>query len=226
MVERKNMKAIAMNLLSPLAWGHALADRIVYWALPTSLFKYKLEGLLELSFIHFARWVIVPKDGLPRLSEEQPREALAYDYMYFASNYNGQWDQYIDAFSDVVNEGLDGMWGGSLNWVPAEYVSALKRWIRWHQIKRGVVPTDHYYCAYPESTSSDIKSALELCDALVAFRGEGRGGETDDQYMRRFGALLTKVQLCLGGSGPALVDADTVAKGANFEEPITPPPFR
>ena len=224
------MKIIPMNLISPLAWGHALKDRVVYWALPTWLFKSKLEGLLELSFIHFARWVIVPKDGLPRLEDSQPREQLAYDYLYFASNYNGQWDQYIDAFSDVVSDGLDGMWDGSLNWVPATYVSGLKRYIRWHQVKRGIVPTDHYYCAYPLATTTDIKSALELCDALSAFRKEcanAPDGETDEAFIARFSALLSRVQHCLGSSGPAVADADVVAwDKSRLTDPVTPPPFR
>jgi hypothetical protein len=223
------MKIIPMNLLSPLAWGSALEDRAVYWALPTWLFKSRLEGLLELSFIHFARWVIVPKGGLPRLSEEQPREHLAYDYLYFASNYNGQWDHYIDAFSDVVAGGLDGMWHGSVNWVPATYVAGLKRWVRWHQIKRGIVPTDHYYCAYPHATTTDIKGALQLCDALVVFQKECAAqspDETDDAFMARFHSLLIRVQHCLGSSGPPMVDADVVAKQlGGLEEPITPPPF-
>jgi hypothetical protein len=220
------MKAIPMNLLSPIAWGSALKDHVIYWALPKWPFKARLEGLLELSFIHFARWVIVPKDGFPRLSEDQRREALAYNYLYFASNYNGQWDQYIDAFSDVVDSGLDGMWEGSLNWVPATYVSGLKRYIRWHQIKRGVVPTDHYYCAYPLATTTDIKSALELCDALVAYRSEQPEGESDDAFMKRFQALVVRVQQCLGSCGPAMVDADVVAAQVDLFDPVTPPPFR
>src|SRR6185436_18136951 len=124
----------------------------------------RLDGLFQLSFIHFAQWVIIPRHKLPHLAAEQPRENLAYDYLYFASNYNGHWDQYIDAFSDVVDGGLDGMWEGSVNWVPAANVAGLKRYIRWHQIKHGVVPADHYYCAYPEATTSDVKSALELMD--------------------------------------------------------------
>jgi hypothetical protein len=227
MKQAVNMKAIPMNLLSPIAWGSAFRDRIDYWALPKWPFSAKLEGLLELSFIHFARWVIVPKDGLPHLSDEQPREELAYDYLYFSSNYNGQWDQYIDAFSDVVSVGLDGMWTGSLNWVPATYVAGLKRYIRYHQIKQGVEPTDHYYCAYPEATTTDIKSALALCDALVAFRGASIAGEADDAFMARFRALLGRIQLYLGSSGPAPVDADVVAKEvAGLTDPVTPPPFR
>jgi hypothetical protein len=226
MTQSHDSKSIPMNLLSPIGWGRALEDRVVYWALPKWPFNARLEGLLELSFIHFARWVIFPKGGLPHLSEEQPREELAYDYLYFASNYNGHWDQYIDAFSDVVNGGLDGMWEGSLNWVPATYVGGLKRYIRWHQIKRGIDPTDHYYCAYPHATTTDIKCALELCDGLVAFRREAEAGETDDAFMTRFYGLLGRVQHCLGSVGLPMADADQIAARAHYEEPITPPPFR
>jgi hypothetical protein len=226
MTQSHDSKSIPMNLLSPISWGSAFKDHIIYWALPRWPFNSRLEGLLELSFIHFARWVVIPKGSFPRLSDEQPKEELAYDYLYFASNYNGHWDQYIDAFSDVVDGGLDGMWEGSLNWVPATYVGGLKRYIRWHQVKRGIDPTDHYYCAYPRVTTTDIKSALELCDALVAFRAESPVAEADEDFLKRFQALLGRVQQCLGEHGPPMADADQVAKRCDFEEPITPPPFR
>ena len=120
------------------------------------------------------------------------------------------------------------MWEGSLNWVPAANVGGLKRYIRWHQIKRGVEPTDHYYCAYPHATTTDIKSALELCDALVAFRRAApEGGESDEAFMARYRAMLGRVQQCLGSSGPVMIDAEQLAKAeANLLEPVTPPPFR
>ena len=53
---------------------------------------------MNLSFIHFARWVVVPRHKFPRLSENQPEEHLHYDYLLFFSNFNGTWNQYIDAF--------------------------------------------------------------------------------------------------------------------------------
>ncbi len=216
-----------MNLLSPLTCGSALVQRFLYWGTPKWPFPPGLGPLRALSFIHFGRWVIIPKGKFPRLSPEQPKETLAHDYLLFASNYNGQWDQYIDAFSDALSTGLDLMWKGSVNWVPSTYVGGLKRYIRWHQIKRGVVPTDHFYCAYPHASTSDVKAALDLCDAVADFKRVTPGGETDDALVERFQALVRSQQQCLGALGPPTLDADVLTKElTNLEEPVTAPPFR
>lgn len=38
------------------------------------------NGLKNLSFIHFARWVCIARDGFPRLADSQPVEQLKYDF--------------------------------------------------------------------------------------------------------------------------------------------------
>ena len=60
------------------------------------------NDLINLSFIEFARWVIVPRNSFPRPDERMDAEELRYDYLLFFSNFNGTWNQYIDAFSAVL----------------------------------------------------------------------------------------------------------------------------
>jgi len=222
--EPVEMKAIAMNLLSPFPrWG-APVKRLIYWALRLPLIDKKLTELLQLSFIHFARWVIVPPSRFVQFPG-QPPNRIERDYLYFASNYNGHWDQYIDAFSDVVSDGLDGMWKFCLNWVPASQVVALKRYIMWHEIRHDVIPADHYFCAYPEASTNDVKAALHLMDELRAFREASPANETDEAWDQRYRELLAKVQHCLGSRGRGLTDPDRIAEAAGMPEPIRPPPF-
>ena len=59
------------------------------------------------SFIEFARWVVLPRRGFPFLGKGQVQEDLKYDYLLFFSNFNGTWNQYIDAFSAVLSKGLN-----------------------------------------------------------------------------------------------------------------------
>ena len=88
------------------------------WKTPILKFLFFLLGaipplqkdLKNLSFIHFARWVVIGQNQFPRLSGKQPREELRYDYLLFFSNFNGTWNQYIDAFSAVLSQGLDLIW--------------------------------------------------------------------------------------------------------------------
>lgn len=55
--------------------------------------QFPSGGLKELSFIHFARWVIVPHRKFPRITSQQPKEDLQYDYLLFFSNFNGTWNR-------------------------------------------------------------------------------------------------------------------------------------
>ncbi len=237
--QRIHSKAIPMNLMSAMAPFSSWFTRLTYWLLPR-IFPSKLVPLKELTFIHFARWVIIPKDGLPRLSEEQPEEELHHDYLLFCSNYNGHWDQYLDAFSDVLAGGLDSMWHGSLNWVEAKYVASLKRYVSWHPMRSDTEATcyscwhpmrpgldfaNYYYCAYPEATSTDVKAALDLADELARFKHETPKQETPAELEKRYTALLRRTQHWLGAIGPVLTDADVVALAAGLTDPITPPPF-
>ena len=126
-----------------------------------------LVGLLGLSFIHFARWVIIRRDQWPDLG--QPPRPAANDYMLFCSNFNGTWDQYIDAFADGIPGGLDLFWYSSTKYPHSIPITPFKNYIRANQID-----TDYYYNATPGAAQRDIKSrrsaraAARWCSLLAA----------------------------------------------------------
>jgi len=163
-------KAYAMNVITPmppaltwLQWLIFMASR----ALPS-----KLQGLLGLSLIHFARWVIIRRDQWPDLG--QGKQALRYDYMLFCSNFNGTWDQYIDAFSDGIPAGLDLYWYASVKYPHSIPITPFKTYIVYNQID-----TDYYYNATPGAAQRDIKSALKVLIELrdladLRARGDAR----------------------------------------------------
>src|SRR5262249_49919190 len=98
-------KAYAMNAITPMRWYTAWLNRFFFWG--SGRFTSFLGGLLTLSLIHYARWVILKPNQFPRLSPDQPEEQLKYHYMFFFSNFNGSWDQYVDSFSSAISGGLD-----------------------------------------------------------------------------------------------------------------------
>ena len=126
------------------------------------------NDLKNLSFIHFARWVIIPRAGFPRLSEKQPAESLRYDYLLFFSNFNGTWNQYIDAFSAVLSKGLDLIWRWSEKYPGSTPVTPFKIYIA-----RVQFDTDYYYNAYPKSATNDVKAANRVQDAVHEFEKSG-----------------------------------------------------
>ncbi|MEO6800100.1 MAG: hypothetical protein ABI178_09195, partial [Rhodanobacter sp.] len=84
-----NGKVYAMNAITPMRPWKTWILRLIFFILKNV--KSKQQDLINLSFIEFARWVIVPRDRFPFLGNKQERESLKYDYLLFFSNFNGTW---------------------------------------------------------------------------------------------------------------------------------------
>ncbi|WP_027007138.1 hypothetical protein [Conexibacter woesei] len=114
-----------------------------------------LTTLRRLSFIQSARWSLlreIPYNGPP-----QPRVTLRHPHLYFESNFNGGWEEYIDAFSFLLTTGMFGFWGSSYGFPWALPSAPFKAYIREH-----AYTASHYYSAYPEATATIVQQALEL----------------------------------------------------------------
>lgn len=190
-------KAIPMTLITPIKPWRSRIKKILFWAVGGPL-KSLLNTLRKLNFIHFARWVIIGKKEWPNLGDGQPREDLHYDYMLFCSNYNGAWDQYIDAFSNVLASGLNLLWKWSIGWQDANQVSRLKRYV--HEVE--FEPTDYYFCAYPSASSSDVKSALAARAALQALAAQ-HASMTPVEFQKAYHDMLRRNHKNLGTLGPS-----------------------
>jgi hypothetical protein len=171
-------RAIAMTLANPVKPGRGKVLRLNFWV--TGRIPALLGRLRKLSFIHFARWTIVsefPYNGPPQVPEQ-----LAHEHMFFISNYNGYWTQYIDAFYRVVPDLMDVAWGNVYGHVKAP-AGARNR-----QIHKLEFTASHYYSAYPEASATMVESALELKRRFDRFETEvrGAGPERFDAAFRRF----------------------------------------
>jgi len=156
-----------------------------------------LAGLLGLSIIHFARWVIIRRDQWPQLG--QPGATLANDYMLFISNFNGTWDQYIDAFSDGLPGGLDLFWYASTKYPHSIPITPFKNYIRSNQID-----SDYYYNATPDAAQRDIKAALRVRTALLGLADAHRTLDPP-AFAAAYRQALVAVQNDLGSLGFAPV---------------------
>ncbi|HET9284414.1 MAG TPA: hypothetical protein VFR24_20870, partial [Candidatus Angelobacter sp.] len=65
-----NHKTYAMNAITPQKWWKTWIVRLIFFIL--GKFPKTTTSLVELSFIHFARWVIVPRRKFPHVDPEQP----------------------------------------------------------------------------------------------------------------------------------------------------------
>lgn len=175
-------KAFAMNLITPLTRLQVRWNRFIFWTLTPSRLQHflnrvlnifsfgafdlnaKLDGLITLSMIHYARWVLVRPNQWPHLGEGQPREDLHYAYQLFFSNFNGTWAQYVDSFSAAIPDGLDMLWYKNVGWPKSVPEGPFHRYVEHNEVW-----TDYYYSAYPLAASNDVKAAQRLRRELLAF---------------------------------------------------------
>jgi len=201
-------KAYAMNVVTPSNPKLTWINRLLFMAsrgLPSNLM-----GLLGLSLIHFARWVIIKPGDWPDLG--QGKQDLKNDYVLFCSNFNGTWDQYIDAFSDGIPNGLNLFWFSATKYPLSIPITPFKNYITYNQIN-----TDYYYNATPGSAQRDIKTSLRIYDALLKLE-EAHATQSPEEFQKTYRAALADVQMGLGdpGCGP-VASLDTERADVNRE---------
>jgi hypothetical protein len=174
-------KATAITVLTPLRGGGPQSLSLVFWA--GRNVKATLRKLEMLSFIHYARWAVIrtfPDGGAG--------ERLGHTYLLFESNFNGTWDQYIDAFSEVVWLRMKAIWGTSFGFPGPRPVEPFKAYIRHNEFI-----ANHYWSAYPGATTTEVISAGRVESALEGLRGRARSLDPD-AFRAAYDGFLASLQ--------------------------------
>jgi hypothetical protein len=180
-------QAIAITVFSTIKWwGRAFLPALFT---VTKRVPKLTTTLVQLSFIHFARWSLV--NQIPYNGPPQPKQRLRYPHMYFESNFNGGWEEYIDAFSHILTSGMAAFWGSSYGFPKALPVGPFKEYI-----KENETEACHYYSAYPDATITMIKAALELDDKLAPLK-RGAKRMDPDAFAAAYTKMLSDAQRCL-----------------------------
>jgi hypothetical protein len=125
---------------------------------------------------------------IPRFPDADSGERLHHTYLLFESNFNGTWDQYIDAFSEVVPARMKGIWGTSYGFPGPIPVEPFKKYIRENEYV-----ANHYWSAYPGATTTEIISAKRVAAALDDLRR--RAPNLDPAaFKAAYDRMLTSVQ--------------------------------
>jgi hypothetical protein len=190
-----NGKVYALNVITPMKPWKTWLLRLVFFALWN--IKSLQSDLINLSFIQFARWVIIPRNAFPYLGGKQHHESLKYDYLLFFSNFNGTWNQYIDAFSAVLSKGLNLIWRWSEKYPGSVPITPFKQYIAQVQFD-----TDYYYTAYPQATANDVKSAHIVQQAAKDLSAKA-ATLTPEQFQQAYLQFVLTVQAHLGATGEA-----------------------
>lgn len=179
-------EAVALTVFSTVKlWG--LLELPLFF-LFVRLRRNSLNTLKQLSFIHAARWSVLrelPANG------PQPTRKLRHPHLYFESNFNGGWEEYIDAFSYVLTLGMWAFWGSSYGFPNALPAGPFKDYIR-----RNEYTANHYYSAYPEATTTTVLASLQLSPKVAELRRRAPG-MSPEEFGAAWQALLSEVQSCL-----------------------------
>jgi hypothetical protein len=116
--------------------------------------------------------------------------------MFFFSNFNGSWAQYVDSFSAAIPSGLDLLWWRNVGWPNSVPEQPFHRYVTHNQLF-----TNHYYSAYPMAASNDVKAAKRVKDSLTQFSAETAESEPQE-FLRKYNLLLHALQRDLGQMGP------------------------
>jgi hypothetical protein len=177
----------AMTVWSPVRW----------WGVPLLRFAFfvvrhtglTLALLRKLSFIDYARWAIVKE--FPTVGPPQQRDPKRRHHMLFESNFNGTWDQYIDAFAQVMPSRFKFFWGSSINFPGPLPTGPFRDWVGRHHFE-----VQYYEAAEPDATATMIASALHLEPRLRRFAGQSKGWD-GPTFRQHFEALLSDVEMDL-----------------------------
>jgi len=174
-------RATAITVVTPVRHGGRFLLAIVFWV--GRHVTATLEKLQQLSFIHYARWAVIR-----RFPDGGRGERLGHTYLFFESNFNGTWDQYIDAFSEVVPTRMKAIWGSSYGFPGPIPVEPFKAYIRKNEFV-----ANHYWSAYPKATTTEIISAKRVAAALDDFTSRSAHLEPE-AFAKAYRAMLTDVQ--------------------------------
>ncbi|HSV39184.1 MAG TPA: hypothetical protein VLI04_10515 [Nocardioidaceae bacterium] len=180
--------AIALTVFSTMKWWGRPWLKGIF--LMPKLLPHRSTTLKELTFIHFARWSVVSELADP--AQPDKRRKLKYAQLYFESNFNGGWEEYIDAFSHVLTEKMTQLWGSSFGFPGPLPSEPFKQYIKHSEIR---LEASHFYSAYPDSTITMITQAVQLDEQLEGLKATA-ADLSPEEFATAFQAALVAGQRC------------------------------
>jgi hypothetical protein len=120
-------RARALTLLTPIRpfWVPFL------WLVMRSAryHTYFRDHSLQFKFIYYVRWAIFQRFS--------PTEKKRYSYLFFESNFDIPWRQYIDAFAYVIPKDIRVIWGRGFAFPGPPPAEPLKNWIAMNSLEGG-----------------------------------------------------------------------------------------
>jgi hypothetical protein len=169
-VGRRDGRATALAVILPLKPGGRWWLTIWFWVLRRVVLvrRWAFRDLDGLQFIYAIRWSLLsPYEARRRVVP--PTEQRWH--LLFESNFDGDWDEYLDSFASVMPKGLATMvWAGA-GYTGLSSPDLFKRYAKLHDH----VP-EHYVSGYPGLSANDIRQELVARYGTNLVRGFARDG--------------------------------------------------
>ncbi len=183
-VDNGNGRVTAMTLLTGMRPRSVPYQQLVF--LLVRKIPIVTKVLRDLATVHVAWWSIIRR--IPNNGSPQEPERLNSPYMLFESNFDGEWEPYIDTFGLMIPFEVDMVWWRCWGYPGARPTGGAIGYVDRHQF-----PVEHYYAAYPDASAKTVLSALKLRERFDAFQAEGVDLD-DERWMAAYDRFVRASQ--------------------------------
>lgn len=152
-VGRVEGRANALTLLLPLSAFGRWWVMGLFWLLRQRKQRYRFIPVDRLRFIYAIRWTLLPPFE-PVTPGRTPRREQRWQ-MLFESNFDGDWDEYLNAFGAVLGAPLHQIVRYCIGYPGMDDVGLFKAYAK----SVDHLP-EHYASSYPDLTAIDIRQRL------------------------------------------------------------------
>jgi hypothetical protein len=176
-------RAGTLTVLTPILPGHeeALSDYLL------NLRQRDESPFVRLEETHFARWVIIDKQGHEAGSGQ--REVLKSRYLLFTALIDGTPDRYFERLCAVMGPEADAIWSHCAGYPGTQDPAAFKVYFKHNQIDATL-----FFAAYPQASRLDVLRSLRLREQLIDFAVTHQGLQAEPlhkAYLEAFGEGLS-----------------------------------
>lgn len=116
------------------------------------------------------------------------RRRLPRPVLFFDASFDVDLRRYIEMFAEALRWRFRALWGSGVGYPGVLPADGFLDWVVDHKT---VAP--HYWCAYPDSTTRMVRSALRVSERQEAFDAVVPSLVTDDAFLAEFDRLLADV---------------------------------
>ncbi len=175
----------ALTFITPISMRRDLWLKTLMWF--TRHFKPIKSHITQFPFMYFLRWSIIDQT-LPYNGPPQAREKLRYRYLFFQADFDGPWEEYVDAFAYVIPNDLRFVWGTGPAYPAPPPAATLRKYIARNNFANG-----HFYCGYPEASAGTVLSVVDLKRRFEPF-ARSAAAMTPEEFRAAYDRFLTEVQ--------------------------------